>query len=136
MQFRPTRMITVVELTKRFTGSGSDVLAVDGVSFAVERGEVYGLLGENGAGKTTTLRMILGLLEPTSGYAEVEGFRSTAAPDAVKSRIGLVSTSAGSYQGLPPRKLFLFLPIFMELLPRWPKKASPGWSRSLACATI
>src|SRR4029453_10228133 len=108
MQFRPTRMITVVELTKRFTGSGSDVLAVDGVSFAVERGEVYGLLGENGAGKTTTLRMILGLLEPTSGYAEVEGFRSTAAPDAVKSRIGLVSTSAGLYQGLSPREVLLF----------------------------
>jgi ABC-2 type transport system ATP-binding protein/sodium transport system ATP-binding protein len=103
-------VISVVELTKRFgdSGGGHDVLAVDRVSFSVPRGEVYGLLGENGAGKTTTLRMILGLLEPTSGYAEVEGFRSTESPDAVKSRIGLVSTSAGLYQWLTPREMLLF----------------------------
>jgi sodium transport system ATP-binding protein len=101
-------MISVVELTKRFSGGGPDVLAVDRVSFSVPRGEVYGLLGENGAGKTTTLRMILGLLEPTSGHAEVEGFRSTEAPDEVKSRIGLVSTSAGLYQWLSPREMLLF----------------------------
>ncbi len=55
-------MISVVELSKRFTASGHDVLAVEGISFTVGRGEVFGLLGENGAGKTTTLRMILGLV--------------------------------------------------------------------------
>ncbi|MCI0362019.1 MAG: ATP-binding cassette domain-containing protein [Planctomycetaceae bacterium] len=101
-------MISAVQLTKRFTGHGPDVLAVDRVSFAVERGEVYGLLGENGAGKTTTLRMILGLLEPSSGYAQVEGFRTSEAPDEVKSRIGLVSTTAGLYQWLTPREMLLF----------------------------
>jgi ABC-2 type transport system ATP-binding protein/sodium transport system ATP-binding protein len=101
-------MISAVELTKRFTGGGQDVLAVDRVSFTVPRGEVYGLLGENGAGKTTTLRMILGLLEPSSGYADVEGFRSTESRDEVKSRIGLVSTSAGLYQWLTPREMLLF----------------------------
>jgi ABC-2 type transport system ATP-binding protein/sodium transport system ATP-binding protein len=101
-------MISAVELTKRFSGGGHDLLAVDRVSFMVTRGEVYGLLGENGAGKTTTLRMILGLLEPTSGHAEVEGFRSTESPDEVKSRIGLVSTSAGLYQWLTPREMLLF----------------------------
>ena len=101
-------MISVVELTKCFSGGGQDVLAVDRVSFTVPRGEVYGLLGENGAGKTTTLRMILGLLEPTSGHAEVEGHRSTESPDEVKSRIGLVSTSAGLYQWLTPREMLLF----------------------------
>ncbi|MEX2173216.1 MAG: ATP-binding cassette domain-containing protein [Pirellulaceae bacterium] len=101
-------MISVANLTKRFTSGGQEVLAVDGVSFQVSRGEVYGLLGENGAGKTTTLRMILGLLEPTSGHAEVEGFRSTQSPDEVKSRIGLVSTSAGLYQWLTPREMLLF----------------------------
>lgn len=101
-------MISVVELSKRFTGGGHDVLAVEGISFTVGRGEVFGLLGENGAGKTTTLRMILGLVEPTGGYAEVEGFRSTQSPDAVKSRIGLVSTSAGLYQWLTPREMLLF----------------------------
>ena len=80
-------MIGVVELTKRFSSGGQEILAVDRLSFSVLPGEVYGLLGDNGAGKTTTLRMILGLLEPTSGYAEVGGFRTSESPDEVKSRI-------------------------------------------------
>src|SRR5213083_2084458 len=101
-------MISAVELTKRFEHAGHDVLAVDHVSFRVARGEVYGLLGANGAGKTTTLRMILGLLAPTSGHAEVDGFRSIEAADAVKGRIGFVSTTAGLYQWLTPRELLLF----------------------------
>jgi ABC-2 type transport system ATP-binding protein/sodium transport system ATP-binding protein len=101
-------MISAIDLTKRFEHAGRDVLAVDRVSFRVVKGEVYGLLGANGAGKTTTLRMILGLLEPTSGYAEVDGFRTSESPDAVKRRIGFVSTSAGLYQWLTPRELLLF----------------------------
>jgi ABC-2 type transport system ATP-binding protein/sodium transport system ATP-binding protein len=101
-------LISVVELTKRFFHAGGDVLAVDRVSFSVPAGEVYGLLGENGAGKTTTLRMILGLLAPTSGYAEVSGCRSTQAPEAVRRQIGLVSTTAGLYQWLTPREMLLF----------------------------
>jgi ABC-2 type transport system ATP-binding protein/sodium transport system ATP-binding protein len=52
--------------------------------------------------------MILGLLEPTSGFAEVDGYRSTHAPDEVKSRIGMVSTSAGLYQWLSPREMLLY----------------------------
>ena len=111
-------MISAVELTKRFEHAGHDVLAVDQVSFRVVRGEVYGLLGENGAGKTTTLRMILGLLQPTSGHAEVDGFRSTEAADAVKSRIGFVSTSAGLYQWLTPRELLLFFADLYNVPPR------------------
>ena len=101
-------MIAAVDLTKRFEHAGQDVLAVDHVSFQVARGEVYGLLGANGAGKTTTLRMILGLLQPTSGYAEVNGYRTSESTDAVKSQIGFVSTSAGLYQWLTPRELLHF----------------------------
>ncbi|ADB16226.1 ABC transporter related protein [Pirellula staleyi DSM 6068] len=101
-------MISVVELTRRFSQGQSEVLAVDSLSFRVESGEAYGLLGENGAGKTTTLRMILGLLEPTSGYAEVDGFRTSNSPDEVKARVGLVSTSAGLYQWLTPREMLHF----------------------------
>jgi ABC-2 type transport system ATP-binding protein/sodium transport system ATP-binding protein len=52
--------------------------------------------------------MILGLVEPTSGFAEVDGFRTSESPDEVKSRIGMVSTSAGLYQWLTPRELLLF----------------------------
>ena len=101
-------MISVVELTRRFSQGQSEVLAVDSLSFRVESGEAYGLLGENGAGKTTTLRMILGLLEPTSGYAEVDGYRTSNSPDEVKARVGLVSTSAGLYQWLTPREMLHF----------------------------
>src|SRR6476646_2171084 len=115
-------MISAVELTKRFEHAGQDVLAVDHVSFRVARGEVYGLLGANGAGKTTTLRMILGLLAPTSGYAEVDGFRSTEASDAVKLRIGFVSTSAGLYQWLTPRELLLFFADLYNVPPHQAEK--------------
>ena len=101
-------MISVVEITKRFPAGSTHVLAVDRLSFTVAKGEVYGLLGANGAGKTTTLRMILGLLEPTSGHALVDGYRSTQSPDEVKSRIGMVSASAGLYQWLSPREMLLF----------------------------
>src|SRR6187455_3428552 len=101
-------MISAVELTKRFEHAGRDVLAVDRISFRVAKGEVYGLLGANGAGKTSTLRMILGLLAPTSGYAEVDGHRTSQSPDSVKMRVGFVSTSAGLYQWLTPREMLLF----------------------------
>jgi ABC-2 type transport system ATP-binding protein/sodium transport system ATP-binding protein len=101
-------MIVVHELSRAFRSAGREVQAVDRLSFRVPRGEVYGLLGSNGAGKTTTLRMILGLLTPDSGYAEVDGYRTTDQPDAVKARVGLVSTSAGLYQWLTPREMLLF----------------------------
>ena len=116
-----TSMIDVVELTKRFESSRQEVLAVDALSFHVQSGEVYGLLGANGAGKTTTLRMILGLLQPTSGYAEVDGFRTLDAPQEIKSRIGLVSASAGLYQWLTPRESLLF---FADLYGLPPEKAA------------
>ncbi len=101
-------MISVVGLTKEFSVGRRKIIAVDQLSFFVGAGEVYGLLGPNGAGKTTTLWMILGVLPPTSGYAEVDGFRSTEVPDAVKARIGLVSASAGVYPWLTPRETLLF----------------------------
>jgi sodium transport system ATP-binding protein len=92
-------MIQVHNLSRNFTlESGQTLVAVDHVSFKVPAGEVYGLLGPNGAGKTTTLRMLLGLLRPTAGWAEIDGIRSSDAPDEVKRRVGLVSASAGVYQ--------------------------------------
>src|ERR1700757_4889326 len=102
-------MIDVRELTKQFPlPGGLDLTAVDGVSFTVAAGEVYGLLGPNGAGKTTTLRMILGLLRPTAGWATIAGYRSLDAPDEVKRRVGLVSASAGLYPHLSVREMLLF----------------------------
>ena len=101
-------MIIVDNLTRCFTSGGKTLVAVDRLSFSVKEGEVYGLLGPNGAGKTSTLRMILGLLQPTSGDAIVDGFEVSKFPDEVKRRIGLVSASAGLYQWLSPREMLLF----------------------------
>ncbi len=101
-------MIKVHELYKQFDSGGQKVVAVDGLSFSVAKGEVYGLLGPNGAGKTTTLRMIIGLLTPDFGYAEVAGFRTSEDPDKVKSCLGLVSASDGVYPWLSVREMILF----------------------------
>jgi sodium transport system ATP-binding protein len=102
-------MIRVERLTKTFPLPGGQRLtAVHELSFTVEPGEIYGLLGPNGAGKTTTLRMILGLLRPTSGQASIAGFGSSEFPDEVKRRVGLVSASAGLYQGLSVEEMLLF----------------------------
>src|SRR4051794_40027686 len=102
-------MIQVERLSRRFSlPGGGEVVAVDNLSFSVCAGEVYGLLGPNGAGKTTTLRMLLGLLRPSSGQAILEGYSSTEAPDEVKRRVGLVSTSAGLYPHLSVREMLLF----------------------------
>ncbi len=102
-------MIFVQHLTKRFPlPGGGSVLAVNRLSFSVQPGEVYGLLGPNGAGKTTTLRMVLGLLEPTSGEASIAGFGSSRHPDEVKRRVGLVAANAGLYHGLTVREMLLF----------------------------
>ncbi len=102
-------MIEVHQLSKRFSlAGGGHIVAVDQLSFTVAAGEVYGLLGPNGAGKTTTLRMILGLLRPSSGQAAIAGFGSQDHPDEVKRRVGLVSAGTGLYPNLSVDELLLF----------------------------
>lgn len=105
-------MIVANELTKRFQDGENSVLAVDRLSFQVQPGEVYGLLGPNGAGKTTTLRMIIGLLQPDHGSAQVAGFSTTDSPFEVRARIGLVSANDGVYPWLTVREMLLY---FAEL---------------------
>ncbi|MFK7767805.1 MAG: ABC transporter ATP-binding protein [Mariniblastus sp.] len=101
-------MITINQLSKSFQSGRRNILAVDDVSFKVVSGEVYGLLGPNGAGKTTMMRMILGLLKPDSGYAEINGFKSVEQPNEVKRQVGFVSASAGVYQWLTGREMLSF----------------------------
>jgi ABC-2 type transport system ATP-binding protein len=91
-------------LTKRFGG----FTAVDAVSFEVERGEIFGYLGANGAGKSTTIRMLNGLLAPTSGSATVAGHDVARDPDAVKAAIGYMSQKFSLYLDLPVIENLLF----------------------------
>ena len=98
-------LIEAHNLCKTFTTSVGDVHAVKGLSLTVRSGEVFGLLGATGAGKTTTLRMILGLMKPTSGSASVAGFDVASQPEHVKRSVALVSASAGLYQWLSSREL-------------------------------
>ncbi len=102
-------MIQVEELTRRFAlPDGGEVTAVDRLSFTAGPGEVFGLLGPNGAGKTTTLRMLLGLLQPTSGRATIAGHDSRLEPDEVKRRVGYVSANVGVYPHLTVHETLLF----------------------------
>ena len=101
-------MLKVDSLTKSFSLETESIRAVDQLSFTVDASEVFGLLGPNGAGKTTTLRMILGLLVPDDGFAEVLGRRTSEDPDAVKQRLGFVSASDGVYPWLSVREMLLY----------------------------
>jgi ABC-2 type transport system ATP-binding protein len=88
--------VTLNNLTKKF----GLFLAVDRISFKVRRGEVFGFLGPNGAGKSTTIRMLCGLLSPTSGSATVAGYDIIKNPDAVKENIGYMSQRFSLYEDL------------------------------------
>lgn len=85
--------IAVHELTKRY----GDTVALDGLSFSVEPGEVVGFLGPNGAGKSTTMRILTGFLSPTSGRAEVDGFDTVEDSLEVRRRIGYLPEHAPVY---------------------------------------
>ena len=90
---------TVIEaknLTKRYDG----VAVVDGISFSVARGEIFGLLGPNGAGKTTTILMLLGLSDISDGQARVLGHDPAREPLAVKRQVGYLPDQIGFYDGL------------------------------------
>jgi ABC-2 type transport system ATP-binding protein len=83
-------------LTRRF----GTFTAVDAITFHVERGEVFGFLGANGAGKTTAMRMLIGLLKPTSGSATVAGYDITSQSEQVRRRIGYMSQKFSLYEDL------------------------------------
>jgi ABC-2 type transport system ATP-binding protein len=83
-------------LTKRF----GDFTAVDAISLTVPRGEIFGFLGPNGAGKSTTIRMMCGILSPTSGSGRVAGFDIASQPEQIKENIGYMSQRFSLYEDL------------------------------------
>ena len=88
--------VVVENLTKRF----GSFTAVDRISFQAHRGEIFGFLGPNGAGKSTTIRILCGLLRPTSGRARVAGIDVAASPEAVRQQIGYMSQRFSLYNDL------------------------------------
>jgi len=88
--------VEAVNLVKKF----GHFTAVKGVSFRVRRGEIFGFLGPNGAGKTTTIRMLLGLLRPTSGTATVLGYDIVRQSEEIRKRVGYMSQRFSLYQDL------------------------------------
>ena len=92
--------VETTELTKRYRGGA---LAVDGVDLRVARGEIYAFLGLNGAGKSTTIRMLLGMIRPTAGHAELFGQRVNSGATSLWRRVGHLVESATAYPELSVR---------------------------------
>ena len=105
----PVRPVEVLDLSKAFYDEGrGEVRAVDGIDFACERGEIFGLLGANGAGKTTTLRMLSTVLSPSGGTARVMGHDVTREPREARRSLGFFSASTALYPRLTARETLEF----------------------------
>jgi ABC-2 type transport system ATP-binding protein len=98
-------MIEITNLTKRY----GDFTAVKGIDLLVPRGELFGFLGPNGAGKTTTLRMMAGILKPTSGSITVAGVDMIADPVAAKSKLGFIPDRPFIYEKLTGAEFLRFV---------------------------
>jgi ABC-2 type transport system ATP-binding protein len=143
--------ISTTNLTKKF----DRVTAVNNLNLAIEKGEIFGFLGPNGAGKSTTIRMLCGILEPTSGEGQVGGFDINKEPEQIKKIIGYMSQSFGLYQDLTVEENLkfysrLYIPdrklaaqrieeavALLQLDPyrkRLAAKLSGGWRQRLALA--
>lgn len=144
-------MISVQGLTRRF----GNFVAVDHVSFEIEKGAIFGFLGPNGSGKSTVIRMLCGLLAPTEGTAILDGIDVTRRPEAIKERIGYTSQKFSLYEdlsvdenirffgkvyGLGPSKLRERRQAVIDLLELEPYttrlagRLSGGWKQRLAVA--
>ena len=108
-----SKIVEVNNIVKTF----GDVRAVDGLSFTIKPGEIFGLLGPNGAGKTTTLKLILGLLEPDEGDISVFNMHPNKNEIEIKNKIGYVSEEPLIYKSMTPKQLFDFISSIRKLKP-------------------
>ena len=109
-----TPLIEATGVVKHF----GSVVALSGVDLKIMPGEIYGLLGPNGSGKSTMIKIIVGLLEPTSGSVRVLGREPSTSPVEVKSAIGYVAESAMLYDSLTPRDFFEFVASVRKIDPK------------------
>ena len=119
--------VVVENLVKRF----GTFVAVDRLCLEIRKGEVFGFLGPNGAGKSTTIRMLCGLLKPTSGRALVAGFDVARKPESVRQNIGYMSQKFSLYNDLKViENLHLFAGLYS--VPRDKLKERIEWALSMA----
>lgn len=150
-----TEAVKVEDLVKRF----GKFTAVDHVSFSVTRGEIFGFLGPNGAGKSTTIRMLCGIITPTSGRGHVGGNDIVTQPEAIKQSIGYMSQRFSLYTDMTPlENVRFYLGIYNVPQQLWAERTQwvldtthlhdvksrltaelpPGWRQrlALACALL
>jgi ABC-2 type transport system ATP-binding protein len=106
-------MIELENLTKQY----GRITAVNRLNLSVPRGELFGFIGPNGAGKTTTIRMIGGLLAPTSGRVLIDGLDMALAPEQAKKRIGLIPDRPFLYEKLTAMEFMRFMADFYDVEP-------------------
>lgn len=112
------RKETVIQV-KDFRKAYGDFVAVDGISFEVKQGEIFGLLGPNGAGKTSTLESLEGLREPNGGSMEVAGIDPTVEPHKLRNVIGVQLQSAGMPESITPDEAMKFFSAYHGVAPRF-----------------
>jgi ABC-2 type transport system ATP-binding protein len=110
-------------LTRRF----GDFVAVDGISFEIHAGEIWGFLGPNGSGKSTTIRMLCGILAPSGGEVEVLGYDVARDPEAVKLRIGYMAQGASLWDDLTVEEHLRFTAGLFDLTPAERGAAVTEW---------
>jgi len=107
----------VVLRTERLTKRFERLTAVEDLDLEVHEGEVFGFLGPNGAGKTTTLRLLCALIAPTSGTAEVAGFRIGSEDEQIRASVGILTEQPGLYERLSAEQNLLFFAALFGLSP-------------------
>lgn len=111
--------IDVFHLEKRF----GNFIAVNKISFSVRRGEIFGFLGSNGSGKSTTIRMLCGIITPTSGSGTVAGFDIMREPEKIKHAIGYMSQKFSLYEDLTPfENLRFYLGVYNVSEKQWTER--------------
>jgi len=150
-----SEVVRVKDLEKRF----GRFVAVDKISFSVKKGEVFGFLGPNGAGKSTTIRMLCGIITPTSGYGHVAGHDIFTEAEAIKYSIGYMSQKFSLYEDMTPfENIRFYLGVYevpqeawkdriewaldmtrlQDVRNRITRELPPGWRQRLAlgCALL
>jgi len=149
MTLSNSNSISVVNLEKKF----GDFTAVNKITFWVKKGEIFGFLGANGSGKSTTIRMLCGIITPTSGTGSVAGHDIVTEPEEIKHSIGYMSQKFSLYEDLTPyENLRFYLGIYSVPPEQWEeridwvlnmtrlqeeknrltKELPPGWRQRLA----